>query len=66
MKKYTEEEPYRVAPITRRPWSITKEIEVVVQLMIEWAPYLYQDEIADFIHEAYDIRVTLSMVYRLL
>ena len=55
-----------IAETPRRPRSITVDMEIAVTTLLDRAPYLYQDEIADFIWESYEVRVTQSTVCRLL
>ena len=55
-----------IPDILGRPWSITTEIEEVVTYLIAKVPYIYQDEIADFLYNVYEIRVSQLIVLRLL
>jgi transposase len=45
---------------------ITPRMEVAIKLLLDQEPWLYQDEIADFILEAYDVFVDQSTVSRAL
>jgi hypothetical protein len=49
-----------------RPPSLSREIEEAVGYLIAKVPYLYQDEIVDFIRNGYSIEVYQFTVSRLL
>lgn len=52
--------------IIGRPTKLTAEMEQGVGLLVTKAPYLYQDEIVEFIDDTYNIRVDRSTVSRIL
>ena len=45
---------------------VTIEIEEIVMYLVGIVPIIYQDEIAEFIYDSYAIRVSQSIVLRLL
>ena len=49
-----------------RPPIITIEMEEAVTYLIATIPYIYQDEVAEFIYDSYNIQVSQSIVSRLL
>ncbi len=55
-------EPKKIGP----PPKITVEIEEAVEYILAYHPYLYQDEISDFIDECFHVRLHQTTISKLL
>lgn len=55
-----------IKPRRGRPCRITNRMKVVVQELVNIDAEIYQDEIADFIYEEFNVKLSQSIVSRLL